>query len=262
MTKKNYEKIASEKIRKPSTVPVHRKFLIYARNKVGKTSFCLSAMPEGLLIADPEHGTDPYTKQDPDVWPIDKWDDLDEFYKFLRLGKHEYQWAALDGMTKMHNMALAKVMKLQEEKDIDRIPGLVKRQDYGKAGELSKRLIDNFLNLEMGVIFTAQERKVTTESEEDEELDIPQTEYVPDLPKGARGAINSAVDVIGRMYTQKVKVRVKGTKKTEVKLQRRLWVAPHDSYDTGYRSDYELPEFVRNPSVPKLVSLTMSGKES
>lgn len=259
-SRKDYEAIAAEKIRKPSTIEPNPKFLIYARNKVGKTRFCLSA--PGVLVADPEHGTDKYVHNDPDVWPIESWDDLDDYYKFLRTGKHDYRFAALDGVTRMHNMALTKVMKLQEEKDLDRIPGLVRRQDYGKAGELSKRMFYNFLNLPMGVIFTAQERKLETQSEDEEDdNDLAQIEYVPDLPKGTKSAINGIVDVIGRMTVAKVKVREKGSKEIKVKAQRRLFIGPHDNYDTGYRSDFELPETIRNPSVPKLVNLIMTGEE-
>lgn len=257
---KDYEAIAAEKIHRPSELTPHPKLLIYSRNKIGKTKFCLSA-PD-VLVADPEHGTDKYIKQDPHVWPIETWDDLDDFYKYLRTGKHDYQWCALDGTTRMHNMALNKVMKLQEEKDLDRIPGIVRRQDYGKAGELSKRMFYNFLNLPMGVIFTAQERRVEIDAEDDEEgVDASQTQYVPDLPKGTKSAINGIVDVIGRMTVVKVKVRKKGEKKIRVVNQRRLFIGPHDNYDTGFRSDYDLPEQVKNPTVPKLVNLIMTGEE-
>lgn len=261
-SRRDYEAIAAEKIHKPSEIKPHPKFLIYARNKIGKTKFTLSA--PGVLVADPEHGTDKYIQSDPDVWPIDEWDDLEDFYKFLRTGKHDYQFAGLDGATRFHNMALNKVMKLQEEKDLDRIPGLVRRQDYGKAGELSKRMFYNFLNLPMGVIFTAQERKLILSADGDEESDdeLPSVQYVPDLPAGAKGALNGVVDIIGRMTIAKVKVREKGSKEIKVKAQRRLFIGPHDNYDTGYRSDFDLPEVIKNPTVAKLTNLIMTGKEN
>lgn len=260
--KKDYNAIAKEKIYRPSEVKAKPKFLIYARNKIGKTKFLMSA--PGILVADPEHGTDKYVKEDPHVWPIESWDDLDDYYKFLRTAKHDYEFAGLDGLTRMHNMALTKVMKLSEEKDLDRIPGMVRRQDYGKAGELTKRMLYNFLNLPMGVIFTAQERMVTItagDDGDDDELETASVEYVPDLPKGARSAVNGIVDVIGRMYVQRVKVRVKGSKEIKEINQRRLHIGPHQAYDTGYRSDYELPDFVRNPTVPKLLNMILTGKE-
>lgn len=257
---KDYAALAAEKIRKPSQMKPTPKILVYARNKVGKTKFTLSA--PGVLVADPEHGTDKYIRSDPDVWPIDSWDDLEDYYKFLRTGKHDYEFAGLDGTTRFHNMALNKVMKLQEEKDLDRIPGLVRRQDYGKAGELSKRMFYNFLNLPMGVVFTAQERKITADNDDQtSDEDLPQTQYVPDLPAGAKGAINGIVDIIGRMTVVKVKVREKGSKEIKTKNQRRLFIGPHDNYDTGYRSDYELPEVIKNPTVPKLINLIMTGEE-
>lgn len=258
--RKDYAAIAKEKIHRPSELTPHRKVLIYARNKIGKTGICISA--PGVLIADPEHGTDPYIKADPHVWPIESWDDTDDFYKFLKTGKHDFEWAALDGMTRLHNMALNKVMKLQEERDLDRIPGLIRRQDYGKANELTKALLYSFLTLPMNVIFTAQERKLISMSDDDnEEMEAQQIEYVPDLPAGARKALNEVADVIGRLYIQRVKVRRRGEKEIRVVNQRRLQVGPHDNYDTGYRSEFNLPDVIRDPSVPKLVSLMMSGKE-
>src|SRR3546814_20263616 len=76
-------------------------------------------------------------------------------------------------------------------------------------------------------------------------------------------SINAMVDVIGRLYTGRVtktvKLRSGGTKDKEV-VQRRLWLGVHPRYDTGYRSDYELPDFISDPTVPRLVELLNSGK--
>jgi hypothetical protein len=65
--------------------------------------------------------------------------------------------------------------------------------------------------------------------------------------------VNSLVDVIGRLYVVRTEV---GGKQKAV---RRLQVGTHERYDTGYRSDYELPEVVRNPTVGKLVKLMQEG---
>lgn len=255
---KDYEAIAKEKIHRPSELPETRKILIYSRNKLGKTTLCITA--PNVLIADPEHGTDPYIKADPPTWPITEWDDIDEYYNFLALGNHSYEWAALDGITKMHNMALKKVMKLQEKNNLTRIPGLVRRQDYGKANELTKEMLYSFLNLPMGVIMTCQERKIETEVEDAEGLEAVQIERVPDLPRGARAAINEVADLIGRLYIQRLRVRIKSTGEIREVNQRRLHIGPHDNYDTGYRSSFRLPEVVKSPTIPKLVSLLMSGE--
>lgn len=77
--------------------------------------------------------------------------------------------------------------------------------------------------------------------------------FIPDLPKGVRGAANSIVDVIGRLYV---------VKNDEGKAERRLWIGESLKYDTGYRSDFVLEDMVKNPTVPKLVRLIRTGAET
>ena len=247
---KDYEKIARERISKPSTIKKFPRIFIIARNKKGKTHFSLSAGVENTLILDPEHGTDEMKKADPNVWHIERWEDIDDALNYLRFSTHPYSWVSIDGLTKLANMALKYVMKLQEDKSLDRIPGMVQQKDYGKAGELMKDMINRAHALQMGVIFTAQERQEGAfDSEEDEDVEDVGAMYVADLPKGVRAHVNSVVDVIGRLYI----VRVDG------KSERRLWIGESLKYDTGYRSDYELPDILKRPSVPRLVRLMRTG---
>lgn len=252
---KDYAAIARSKIIRPAEVQRKPKFLVYGRNKKGKSTFCTTAGVDNVLFADPEHGTAEMKAKNPHVWPIDKWEDLEEYYNFLRSGDHTYQWAALDGLTRMSNMALNYVMRVQEEKSLDRIPGLVVQRDYGKSGELMRAMLTNFHNLDMGVIYTAQERvEDGRDSEEDEDAETTDVMYVPDLPKGVRGMVNSLVDVIGRIYVVKVEDS-SGTPRA----QRRLWLGESLRYDTGYRSDFVLPDYIPAPTVPKLVRAIRTG---
>lgn len=247
----DYNKIAASRITRPSQEKTYPKILIYARNKKGKTTFGVSGGIDRTLVLDPEHGTDEMKKSDPHRWHIEKWEDLDDAINFLKFGDHQYQWVCVDGMTKLHNMALRYVMKVQEEKSLDRQPGLVQQRDHGKAGELSKELINKLHRLKMGVIFTAQERtEEAQDSEEDVDVESADAIYIPDLPKGVRGALNSVVDVIGRLYV---------VKDDEGKAQRRLWIAESLKYDTGYRSDFTLNDYLEKPSVPRLIRYIRTG---
>lgn len=255
-TGKDYAAIAASKITSPSKRGAKPpNILVYGRNKKGKTRFAMSPGKGKVLILDPEHGTDRFLKRDPDVWHITKWEDMDEAYKFLANCEHEYKWVSPDGMTKLSNMALRFVMARAEETDITRKPGDVAQRDYGKAGELVKGMLYNFQNLDMGVILTAQERTENAGAfEEDDDAENAAVTYVPDLPKGVRAAVNSMVDVIGRMYVVKV------DKNGEDVLQRRLWLEPSTMYDTGYRSDFVLPKYLANPTVARLEQLMNEGK--
>lgn len=251
MAGKDYAAVARQRISRPADIKRYPKFLIYARNKKGKTTFGLSAGIDKTLVLDPEHGTAEMKSKNPFTWSIERWEDLDDAYNYLRYSDHPYQWVVVDGLTKFSNMALKYVMKLQEEKSLDRIPGMVQQRDYGKAGELMKDLLTRFHNLPMGVVFTAQERmQEAADSEEDEDVEDVSVMYVPDMPKGVRGAANSIVDVIGRLYV---------VRNDDGKAERRLWIGESLKYDTGYRSDFPLPDMVRNPTVPKLVRLMRTG---
>lgn len=258
MPEKDYSKIAAKRITKPSKSKHKPKVLVYARNKKGKTRFTMSAGNEdmsNLLILDPEHGTDWYKNADPNVWHIEKWEDMQDVYGFLRLGKHDFEWVGVDGLTRISNMALRYVGRVAEERDLDRRPGMVDQRDYNKSGELMKQMLTNFHNLNIGVIYTAQERMETAGS--DDEEGVSGIYYVPDLPKGVRGFVNSVVDVIGRLYL--TQVTLKGGKEA---MQRRLWIGNHERYDTGYRSDFKhLPDLLKNPTVPKLVELMLHGNK-
>lgn len=251
MVAKDYAKIARERITRPAETESYPRFLIYARNKKGKTTFGLSAGIEKTLVLDPEDGTDEMKRKNPHVWKIQRWEDIDDAYNYLRHTKHPYEWVVVDGLTKLSNMSLKYVMKLQEEKSLDRIPGFVQQRDYGKSGELMKDLLQRFHNLPMGVVFTAQERQDEAfDDAEDADVEEASAAYVADVPKGVRSFANSIVDVIGRLYI---------VRNEEDKPERRLWIGESVKYDTGYRSDFELPDMVRLPSIPRLTRLMRTG---
>lgn len=254
---KDYEAIARKRIVRPAEQERLPRILVYGRFKKGKTTFALSAGVEETLIADPEIGTGYMEGLNPHVWPITRWEDLEELYGYLRLGNHPYKWVCLDGLSRFSDMALDYTMNIREERQIDAKPGMVQLKDWGQAGKLMKTMVVNFFNLSnMGVIYTAQERTMDTiDSEADDEADADQSmAFIPDLPKGVRGTVNSLVDVIGRIYV--VKVEIKGVEKR----QRRLWLGDHPMYDTGARSEFVLPDYLKNPTIPRLMQLLREGK--
>jgi hypothetical protein len=259
-TKKDYAAIAASKITTPTQQGMLRpRILVYAKNKKGKTRFCSTPGQGKVLIIDPEQGTKAMQQRDPHVWPIENWQELDDVYNYLKLGNHTYEWVALDGMTKIHDFAIQFVMGLAQERALDNMPVLIQKQHYGQAGRLTADLITRFHNLPIGVIYTAQERldDPGAFAEEDDDVSSVSARLVPALPKGAREALNQIVDIIGRLYV----VKITDPKNEEEQiLQRRLHVEPNEGLDTGYRSDYVLPKFIKNPTVPKLMNLINTGK--
>lgn len=263
---KDYIKIAQQRVHRPAAIEHHPKLLVYSRNKKGKTTFSLSAGVAKTLVLDPEKGTDSMRTKNPHVWPVRKWDDVQEFWGAVRTGElspkvlgtgpedEPFTWLSCDGLTRLNNLALKYIGKIAEERDLDRRPGMVDRRDYNKSGELMKDFINNLHALKMGVVFTAQERMITgANGDDDDDQEQVDAYFVPDLPAGVRGSINSVVDVIARLYVVQV-----DTKNGPAK-QRRLQIGVHDRYDTGYRSDFVLPDMMKNPTIPKLVQLMHTG---
>lgn len=278
MASKDYAAIARSKISRPGAGRMPR-YLVYGRNKKGKTRFCATA--PNVLIADPEDGTIAETKLDPDVWHVTQWTDLDEIYHAVKGGVKSpktgqlYKWVALDGMTRMLSMAVDYVQNQLAEKDITKKPAEVdQRRLYGRANKLIEAMLHNFHSLRsVGIVFTASERVIEIEAMEDlgedDEAAPSSYQYVPDLSPGARSPLNQVVDVIGRIYVvrgefqhkRRVKVADKVVIKTSTtSTQRRLFVAPHEMYDTGYRSGFILPDFIKEPTVASLGRALREGK--
>lgn len=259
----DYTALAAKRIKPASQHKQPPRVFIYGRNKQGKTRFTGTA--PNVLVIDPERGTGE-TLTNQAVWQIDSWTDLNEVWRYLQTpeAQDKYQWVGVDGLSRISNMALRFVMKLQEERDLDRVPGMVQQRDYGRAGELMKGLLFNFHALPYGVVYTAQERMEVPGAfdEEDDDAEHAEARMVPDLPKGVRSSVNAIVDVIGRLYTVKVEGTSKTTGKPVKGVQRRLWLAPSDSFDTGFRSGHRgIPPYLKNPTVPSLVELLNKKKE-
>jgi hypothetical protein len=265
-SKKNYSEIARKTIRQPGSQRMPR-LLVYGRNKKGKTHFGNTA-PDVLTI-DPDDN--PIAVKP--LWPMDKWEDINDAYLYLRSGDHPYKWINMDGVTKIYHYALKFVMHQAEEMNITGQPVQVGKQHYGRANQKFQDMLDNFHSLRnMGIVFTAQEKMVPVaemDSMEDDEDSTPVTyQYIVDLPKGARSAVNSIVDLTGRIYVVKAspeepfirKVRRNGEVITEeYTRQRRLLIGPDDMYETGYRSEHLLPDYIKNPTVAKVVRALQEG---
>jgi hypothetical protein len=264
--KKNYSEIARKTIRQPGDERAPR-LLIYGRNKKGKTRFGNTA-PK-VLVLDP----DDQPKALRDLWHIRKWDDMNDAFLFLRSGDHPYEWISMDGLTKIYQRALKWVMHQAEEANISNQPIQVGKQHYGRANQKFQDMLDNFHSLRhMGIVFTAQEKMVGVDSmdsmEDDDEATPVTYQYIVDLPKGARSAINAIVDLTGRIYVVRASPEEPFIRKfkrngevvvEESTRQRRLLIGPDDMYETGYRSEHVLPDFIPNPTVANVVRAMKEG---
>jgi AAA domain-containing protein len=271
---KDYSAIARQRIVSPDDAGRMPRLLVYGRNKKGKTHFANTA-PD-LLVIDPDDQPKPLRP----TWRIDRWEDVNEAYLFLRSGKHDYKWVSLDGVTKLYSYALRWVMRQSDEraKALDKHPDQVGKQHYGRANQMFETMLQNFHALRnIGIILTAQEKMmgvteviagkdtvVPDDMQDDDDYTPTSYQYIVALPKGARAPLNAMVDLTGRIYVVRGeferRIKVDGQWETQqYTKQRRLFIGVDDMYETGYRSEHDLPDFIEDPTVKKVVRALRTG---
>lgn len=220
------------------------KMCIYARNKIGKTRFACSSELKTLVIDCNEKGWQSVRRQkNVDVFHLTRFEQLDWVYWLLRAGEHNYEVVVIDTMTMLATLGMKYVLKDQADRDMSADPMMPDKRHWGKLGELLKDAILKFRNLDMHVIFLAQEKTTYNEDEETGETSV---ETHPELSPSPRSTLLSAVTITGRLYTREVET--KGKKK----MERRMLLGPHPKYVSGNRYD-ELNRVERNPSLADFI---------
>lgn len=262
----NYSKIAMERIRVPETDQARMpRLLVYGRNKKGKTHLANTA-PD-VLVLDPDDQPQALRP----TWPISRWEDINEAYLYLKSGDHPYKWVSIDGVTKIYSYAMRWVRRQSDERAraMDKQPERKGIQHYGQANDIFETMLHNFHSLrDIGIVITAQEKIVGVteldDTTDDEDFTPTSYQYIVALPKGARAPLNAMVDLTGRIYVVRGnferKIKVNGKREIEeYTKQRRLLIGVDDMYETGYRSDFVLPDVIEDPTVPKLVRALRTG---
>ena len=205
------------------------KMVVYSRNKVGKTRFACSSDLKTLLIDCNEKGFASVKKRkNVKVYPMTRWEDLDPIYWMLRGGDHDFEVVVIDTITMLATLGMKWVLKDDVERDFNRDPMTPDKRSWGKLGEMMKDAIIRFRNLDMHVIFLAQEK--TTNSEDEDGGAVQETH--PELSPAPRSVLLSSVGVIGRMYSRETE-SPEG-KKT---MERRMLLGSHPKFVAGNRYD-------------------------
>ena len=240
------------------------KMCVYARNGKGKTTFGASG-PKPIILDCNEQGTPSIRHmKDVKVFHVNTWTDIDLAYWYLKAGKHDRLTVVIDSITSLENLCMKFILGDEASRDPTRDPDTPDKRAYGKHKELMQTIILQLRNLNMNVIFLAQERR---EFQDEDSEEVP--EVGPALGGQARGTLMDCVTIIGRMYTrptvQKVKKKVKGktkVKSIEVPDFRMLLVNDHELYVSKVNvQDHGLPRVMRDPTIPKILASVNKERE-
>jgi phage nucleotide-binding protein len=222
-------------------------FVIYGRNKTGKTKFACDSKLKTLVIDCNERGTITVRKMAPRVqrYRVRTWEDMDPIYWLLRSGDHEFEVIVIDTVTSLAALCMKWVLKEQDDRDFNREPKTPDQRSWGKMGEHITDVITKFRNLPYHVVFTAQEKETFVEEEDGTSTSL----IHPELSPRPRSTLLSAVSLIGRIYVAET-VDDDGKKKYE----RRMLIGPHPKYSSGGRFEQDMKRIERDPTLGKFLN--------
>lgn len=230
--------------------------VVYGRSGTGKTTFAGTA-PKPLLILDVSDRGTISVKGQPETYvlSIEKWEDFEEAYWYLKSGKHSFKSVAIDTMTQLQDLAIRQIVG-DEKEDL-----IISRRAWGAVSALMKTWILNFRDLPLTKIFICQDRLITSdeESEADPEMIVP--EVGPALSPSVARTLNAAVDAIGQTFIRERLVTVKtkkGNEKSQLVVEYCMRIGPHARYLTKIRREkpgVELPQVIINPTFEKIIKL-------
>lgn len=236
------------------------KMVVYGRSGTGKTTFAASFPTPSLLIDCNDRGTDSVVDvKGLEVLPARNMTDIDQVYWLLEANKRGYKTVIIDTVSMLQEFATKEVL-IEDGKDEEKAGqwGSMTKRHWGEVSSKLKSIIHRFRDLEMHVIFIAQDRTFSGEGEEGEEGQIA-PEVGPRLMPSVASVMNAAVDFIGNTFVREQISTIKiGTKKkTKSKIQYSMRIGPHASYITKVRKPkgVEVPRYIVDPTFQKLEQL-------
>lgn len=219
-------------------------WLVYGHMGSGKTVLA-GKLPRTLILAN-EKGTIAAKRQNSKakVWKILRWEDLVKAYEWLANNDHPFDWVVIDSVTDMQYKCIRWIMRNVVKDNPKRDPDIPAKGDHFKWQLSMKRMVADFNDLPVNVMWTAQE--MVREDPEGEDIILP-------LIEGKDYQIASWVcaqmDVVGHLSLKKVR----DAKTKQVKVVRRLTVNESPPIFAKDRYDV-LGRAVDNPDILEMLA--------
>lgn len=238
--------------------------VLYGRSGTGKTTLA-STWPKPILYLNiNDNGTDSISDvKGIDVIDVKKSSEIRDILLWLLAEKKakrlKYKTVVLDTMTQLQSMLLRefgednknrKEIKGSKGKRLGDF-GTLTKQNWGViAGQLKDVVID-FRNLDMEVIFIAQDRVFNSEDEDNPDDQLA-PEMGPRLMPSVASELNASVSIIGNTFirVKHSKKRVDGKIVYSKKTQFCLRLGPNELYVTKIRKPkgVEAPDYIVDPT--------------
>lgn len=239
----------------------HRSYAFYGRSGTGKTTLA-STFPGPVLLLDiNDQGFDSVEDvEDLDVMEPKNWDEVEDTYWWLREGKHDYRTVVIDTITNLQQYSVINVLEGKKKRtDNAGDWGTMTKREWGDVAQAMKSAITNWRNLDMEVVFLAQDRLFNFGGEEEEVEAELEPEVGPRLSPSVASALNAAVSVIGNTFIREHEIRkeVNGKKKYLREIEYCLRVGPNPVYITKMRKPrgIKLPPLIVDPTYEDIVDM-------
>lgn len=217
---------------------------IYGRRGVGKTTLAGTMPGKGLVIDVPQLEGGTHVLEDVadrvDVYPIERWDQAQDAFWFLKNQTHDYKWVAIDSLTALTELAKRKVVGERNDPDLRATPHKIRIQDWGDINQLLIEFCVQFRLLNVHTIWIAQEASHGN-AENNEPVWVG-----PDSRDKVLNVLLPSMLLTGRLYIEHL---------FDGSSERRFRIGPHELYESKYRSKpgIDVPPVIVNANLGGLL---------
>lgn len=262
-----------KRIKTPERIDEDIKIVLYGPSGTGKTTIA-STFPGPILHLDIKERTAKSLRgvKGLETISIRTWKDFEDVYWFLK-DEDKYKTVVIDTVSQLQDLAIANVLQQRKRKlDGKRAGdwGTLKKQDWGAVASDMKTWLMNYRDLEMNVVFIAQDRVFKIE-EEDEDLDVESEggniittpEVGPQVMPSVAKTLNAMVDIIGNTFIMETYKTVEVMKGKVAKKRKKrvvnycLRLGPHAIYRTKFRKpkSTKTVSYIVDPTYEKIVAM-------